>query len=70
MARTIELTDEEEAVLGDMCDFWAEGFADAEQMTIGDRSISSPEELLEVTNGLRIDKAAVDSLRQKVVAHG
>lgn len=67
MSYTLELSDEEATVLGDMLDFWSEGFDEAMEMTIGDRSIDNVDDLLNATHGLKVDREAVASLQAKLV---
>lgn len=65
MAKLVDLTDEEASFVGDLLDWWAEGYAEAKDLTIGDQNLTV-EGLLDLCSGLDEQVDMCKSIRSKL----
>lgn len=61
-----ELTQQEARFVVDVLGMWAEGLVSAKDHTIADRAIHSPEQLLELTDGLLEQQEMVSTIQRKL----
>jgi len=62
----ILISDEEAELVGMILDWWIEGYDDAKQQTIEDRTIETPEELLGLMATYDVDKKVAEQLQSRL----
>jgi hypothetical protein len=62
----VPITSDEAELLECFLDWWLDGYTDAEQETIADRSIGTPDELLALMATYRKDRQVGEGLKDKL----